>query len=110
MKKKTIFIYLNKTSLSHTQLLQKIFILELTKKFRVIIFSHFDLKNISFIKKLNIKCYKLDENLFKSLRNNKILNFFREINLHITCSLDKNITLKNFNYVYLNQKKMNIIY
>jgi len=105
MKKKTIFIYLNKTSLSHTQLLQKNFILELTTKFRVIIFSHFDLKNISFIKKLNIKCYKLDENLFKSLRNNKIFNFFREINLHITCSLERNVTLKNFNYVYLNQKK-----
>ena len=61
--KKNIIIFLNQTSLSHTQLLQKKFLLELSRNFNLFIISNYDLTQIKFLseiphKKINYKFKK----------------------------------------------------
>ena len=97
--KKNIIIFLNQTSLSHTQLLQKKFLLELSRNFNLFIISNYDLTQIKFLSEIPHK--KIN---YKFKKKNKFYYLIREINLNTTLNHKKNKTISDFSDIYINQK------
>ena len=115
MKKKKILIFLNRTSLAHTQILNFQFLSKLSKNNDVTIVSNYNLNKSRLLKKFNIDLIKIQKNNPKGWIKKHIYNFLKSVKLHTTKNFNHNNTLKDFKSVYINSinnnyKFINIFY
>ena len=100
--KRNIIIFLNSTFLSHTQLIQERFLLNLSKKFNLFLISSYNLDKIKFLSKIPHKKINYQ---FKD--KNKLYYLIREINLNTTLNKKQNFTITDFSKIYINNKLNN---
>ena len=100
--KRNIIIFLNSTFLSHTQLIQERFLLNLSKKFNLFLISSYNLDKIKFLSKIPHKKINYQ---FKD--KNKLYYLIREINLNTTLNKKHNFTITDFSKIYINNKLNN---
>tara|TARA_B100000989_G_scaffold49567_1_gene32600 strand:- start:2566 stop:3984 length:1419 start_codon:yes stop_codon:yes gene_type:complete len=99
--KKKIFIFLNKTSLAHTQTLNYKFLKLLTKNNHVTIISSYNLNKSQLLKQLDLKIIKIKDCKPKNFIKRSIYSFLKSVKLHTTINFNKNITLKDFKLILL---------
>jgi hypothetical protein len=103
MKKKKILIFLNKTSLAHTQIINSKFLNLILKKNEIILVSNYNMKKSKLLKTLNLKMVQLNETKQNSLLIKVLYSFFRSVKLHTSKNFKHNNTLKDFKSIFLNK-------
>ena len=102
MKRNKIIIYLNSTTLSHIQFLQKDFLVLFSKKFDLHILSHSNLKELKKIYNLkNIKFITLNNESVQKINNSRIYKFIKNVKLQ--SFLKKNHTIRDFHKIFINK-------
>ena len=97
MKKKKILIFLNRTSLAHTQILNYQFLSKLSKNNDVTIASNYNLNKSRLLKKFNIDLIKVEKNNPNGWIKRYFYNFLKSVKLHTTKNFNQNNTLKILN-------------
>ena len=103
MKKKKILIFLNKTSLAHTQIINSEFLNFILKKNKITLVSNYNLKKSKLLKILDVKMVQLNETKQNSVLSKFLYSFFRSVKLHTSKNFNQNNTLKDFKSIFLNK-------
>lgn len=107
MKKKKLLIFLNQTSLAHTQIINFKFLTELSKNNNLTIVSNYNLNKSQLLKKFNINLIKIENNNPKGLIKKYFYNFLKSVKIHTSQNFHQNDTLKDFKSIFLNRIKKN---
>lgn len=99
---KKLLICLNKTALSHTQLIDEDLLKSLSKKYRIYVISPYKLQLDNRIEKYLYKKHKFQEKQ-KSNFLSKFLYLLKSVKLNTTFKLKNNSTIYDFYKIHLNQ-------
>ena len=105
---KTIFIYISKTGLSVKQLLNNDLLEKLILNNKIIILSHFIIpKSIKNQFDNKISFYFLEDKLELEITKSKTFKFFNFFRQFIYNRKNNNVTIEDFNKIFLNEKRRN---
>lgn len=101
MKKKKILIFLNQTSLAHTQIINSKFLRLITKKNKVLIASNYRLNNSKLLNKQNVRLKQIDKIKKNNFLIRALYSFVKSLKLHTSKNFHQNTTLKDFKSIFL---------